>query len=195
MVLNAYQTTQNHQRTACRRSQCNQEDHWQTWWRVQVPKPFPGGWRCWPWSSLRRQWRRHGGGGKRGNLPPPPTSESDTPWDRCRYEEIFVSEKNGGRFTGFAPTFYMHRCYGGRSLVLRLRKKRELWDCWRSYSGRPSVKLRSSLGSFSPGIGPLKHEIFIYFLFLFLNVNLGPLPKNCGPNPMSFQFLTGGRLT
>ena len=35
---------------------------------------------------------------------------------------------------------------------------------------------------------------FIHYLFLFLNVNLGPLPKNSGPNPMSFQFLTG-RLT
>ena len=31
--------------------------------------------------------------------------------------------KNGGRFTGFAPTFYMNQRYGGRSLVLRLRKE------------------------------------------------------------------------
>ena len=31
--------------------------------------------------------------------------------------------KNGDRFTGFTPTFYVHRRYGGRSLVLRLRKK------------------------------------------------------------------------
>ena len=34
-----------------------------------------------------------------------------------------MSEKNGDRFTGFATTFYMPRCYGGRSLVLRLPKK------------------------------------------------------------------------
>ena len=34
-----------------------------------------------------------------------------------------MSEKNGGRFTGFAPMFDMHRRYGGRPLVLRLRKK------------------------------------------------------------------------
>ena len=49
------------------------------------------------------------------------------------------------------------------------------------------MKLRGPLGSFSPGIGPSKH---IFFLFEF-----GPLPKNSGPNPMSFQFLTGGKLT
>ena len=65
-------------------------------------------------------------GGKRGNLPPPPPTSDRTPREidaDCRSEEIFVSEKNGGWFTGFAPTFYMHRRYGGRSLVLRLRKK------------------------------------------------------------------------
>ena len=37
-----------------------------------------------------------------------------------------MSEKNGGRFAGFVTTFYMHRRYGERSLVLRSRKKREL---------------------------------------------------------------------
>ena len=67
------------------------------------------------------------GGGQTGQLaPPPPNLRSDTPSDRSRSEEIFMSEKNGGRFTGFVPTFYMHRRYGERSLVLRLRKKREL---------------------------------------------------------------------
>ena len=35
----------------------------------------------------------------------------------------FHVEKMRGRFTGFAPMFDMHRRYGGRSLVLRLRKK------------------------------------------------------------------------
>ena len=29
-----------------------------------------------------------------------------------------MSENNGGRFTGFAPTFYMHRRYGRRSLFI-----------------------------------------------------------------------------
>ena len=28
--------------------------------------------------------------------------------------------------------------------------------------------------------------------FIFSVVNLGPLPKKSGPNPMSFQFMTGG---
>ena len=57
------------------------------------------------------------------------------------------------------------------------------------------MKLRGPLGSFSRGMGLPKHDIFNYFLFLFLIVNLGHLPKNNGPNPMSLQFLTGGRLT
>ena len=34
-----------------------------------------------------------------------------------------------------------------------------------SYSGRPSVKLRDPLGSFSPDIGPPKYNIFIYLFF------------------------------
>ena len=37
-----------------------------------------------------------------------------------------MSKKNGDRFPRFVPTFYMHRRYGERFLVLRLRKKREL---------------------------------------------------------------------
>ena len=48
------------------------------------------------------------------------------------------------------------------------------------------MKLRGPLGSFSPSVGLPKH--------IFFNVNLGPLPKNSGANPMSFKFLTGGRL-
>ena len=31
--------------------------------------------------------------------------------------------KNGGMFTGLVPTYDMHRCYGERSLILRLPKK------------------------------------------------------------------------
>ena len=98
-----------------------------------------------------------GGGGGRHNL------RSDTPWDRCRSEEIFVSERNGGMFTGFAQTFYMHRRCGGRSYDYE--KRGSCGSCWRSYSGRPSVKLRGPWGSFSPGIGPPKHKIVILFLF------------------------------
>ena len=92
--------------------------------------------------------------------------------------------------SGVAPTFYMHRRYGGRSLVLRLRKKEGIVhiSCWRSYFARPSAKLRGHLGSFSPGISPPKQNIF------FLMWIWGPSRKS-GPNQMSFQFLTGGRLT
>ena len=34
-----------------------------------------------------------------------------------------MSEKNGGRLTGFAQTFYMHRRYGGRPIGLTITKK------------------------------------------------------------------------
>ena len=53
--------------------------------------------------------------------------------------------------------------------------------------GRPSAKLRGHLESLSPGMGPPNLDIFM--------VSLGPLPKNSRPNPVSFQFLAGGRLT
>ena len=122
--------------------------------------------------------------------PPPPNLRSDTPWDRCRSEEIFVSEKMG---VGLQDLLRRFTCTDATVDVLwsyDYEKRGSCGSCWRSYSGRPSVKLRGPLGSFSPGIGPPNHKIFI-----LKNVNLGPLPENSGPNPMSFQFLTGGRLT
>ena len=105
----------------------------------------------------------------------------------------FYVKKKWGRLTRFAPTFYLHAptlrrtCFG-----LTITKKEAVVEVVEGvrYFSRPSVKLRGLLGSFVPDIGPPKH-IFFYFL----NVNLGALPKNTGPNPMSFQFLTGGRLT
>ena len=39
-------------------------------------------------------------------------------------------------------------------------------------------------------MGPLMHDFF----FVVLVVNFGPLPKNSGPNLMSFKFLIGGTL-
>ena len=36
---------------------------------------------------------------------------------------------------------------------------------------------------------------FYLILFFIFNCKFGALPKNNGPNSMSFQFLTGGRLT
>ena len=77
----------------------------------------------------RSQWRRHGGGGKRGNFLPPPQPPIGHPVRSMQIRGDFRVRKDGGRFIGFAPTFYMHRRYGGRSLVLRLRKKGvvEVW--------------------------------------------------------------------
>ena len=73
--------------------------------------------------------------GASGATCPPPTSDR-TPREIDADQRRFWYPKKMGvglqdlfvyRFTGFAPTFYMHQRYGGRSLVLRLRKKRELW--------------------------------------------------------------------
>ena len=92
--------------------------------------------RCIPFMTCGRsvthtqifsQWRRHGGG-QTGQLPPPPTSDR-TPREIDADPRRFSCRKNGGRFTGFAPTFYMNRRYGGRSLVLRLRKRGSCKSC------------------------------------------------------------------
>ena len=138
------------------------------------------------------QWRRHGGGGASG-ASCPPNLRSETPWDRYRSGEIFVSEKMEvglqdllRRFTCTDVTAVVGKTSGLRR-VLRLQKRESCGNCWRNYSGRPSVKLRGPQGSFSPGIGPPKHNIFY--------VNLGHSQKNSGTNLLSFQFLAGGRLT
>ena len=110
------------------------------------------------------------GGGETGQLAPPPLQPPiGHPVRSMQIRGDFHVWKNGGRFTGFVPTFYMHRRYGERSLVLRLRKKREEWrSCWRSYFGKPSVKLRSPLRSLSHDIGPPKRVIFnLFIIFTF----------------------------
>ena len=117
-------------------------------------------------SSVVVQWRRHGGGGANGATCPPPQPAIGHAVRSMQIREDFHVGKNRGRFPGFAPTFYMNRRYGGRSLVLWLRKRGSCKSCWRSYFGRPSVKLWGPLWSFSPGIGPPKHDIF-FFIFLF----------------------------
>ena len=61
------------------------------------------------------QWRRHGGGGKGGNLPPQPPIGH--PVRSMQNWWNFNVGKNGGRFTEFASSFYIHQRYGGRSLV------------------------------------------------------------------------------
>ena len=74
-----------------------------------------------------------------------------------------MSEKMSGRFTGFSPCF---TCIDARANVLwsyDYEKKDgvEVVEGVR-YFVRPSVKLRSPSGSFSPGIDPPKHVIFIF---------------------------------
>ena len=114
-----------------------------------------------------------GGGGKLGNLSP--TSDRTPREIDADQRRFSCPKKVGGRFTAFAPKFYMHRRYGGRSLVLRLRKRWGCGSCW-SYSGRPSVKLRGPIGSFSPGIGSPRYNIFILFYFIF-KCEFGVHPK------------------
>ena len=46
-----------------------------------------------------------------------------------------------------------------------------------AYSGRPSVKLRGPLGSFSPGIGPPNHTFFILFFIFIFKCEFGAPPK------------------
>ena len=66
------------------------------------------------------------GGGQTGQLAPPPQPPIGHPMRSMQIRGDFHVGKNGAMFTGFVPTRYMHRRYGERSLVLRLRKKREL---------------------------------------------------------------------
>ena len=52
------------------------------------------------------------------------------------------------------------------------------------------MKLQGPLGSFSPGIGLPKYNMFILFIFIF-KCEFEAHPKNSAPSSMSFQFLTG----
>ena len=65
------------------------------------------------------------GGGASGATNCPPTSDRTPREIDADPRRFSCSKKMGDRFTGFAPTFYMHRRYGGRSLVLRLGTKKE----------------------------------------------------------------------
>ena len=148
---------------------------------------------------MGRKW--HGREASGATCPPPQPSIGHPVRSMQIQGDFHVRKKWGGRFTRFAPTFYRNRNYGGRSLVLRLRKK-EFVEVVKvgivlmaSYYGRSSVKMRGpwDLSVLAWAFGAW-HFLYLFFLY-FLIVNLGPFPKNSGPNWVSFQFLTGGWLT
>ena len=65
-----------------------------------------------------------------GQLAPPPPTTGRTLREIDADPRRFSCRKNGGRFTGFAPTFYMNRRYGGRSLVLRAGALWQIFQSW-----------------------------------------------------------------
>ena len=95
--------------------------------------------------------------GQAGQLAPPPNLRPDTPWDRCRSEEILVSEKVGVGLQNLLRRFICTDVTADVLWSYDYEKRGSCGNSWRSYSGRPSVKLRGPLGSFSPGIGPPNH--------------------------------------
>ena len=55
--------------------------------------------------------------------------------------------------------------------------------------------LKHKLGPLRSKMGPLILIFFVIFYFYFILVcDIGPLPKNSGPNPMRFQILVGVTL-
>ena len=68
-------------------------------------------------------------GGEAGQLAPPPPTSDRTPREIDADPRRLTCRKNGGMLTGFAPMFYMHRRYGGRSLVMRFTKKGSCRRC------------------------------------------------------------------
>ena len=135
------------------------------------------------------------GGGKLGNLPPPPQTPIGHPVRSMQIRGDFRVRKNGGRFTGFAPKF---SCTDATADVLwsyDYEKERVV----EVVEGVTLVGPRWSCGALWDlsflALALRSITFVVYFIFiLFSNVNLGLIPQNSGPNPMSFQFLTGGRL-
>ena len=64
-------------------------------------------------------------GASGATCPPPPTSDRTPREIDADQRRFSYPIKMGVSLQDLL--FYMHRRYGGRSLVLRLRKKRELW--------------------------------------------------------------------
>ena len=108
-------------------------------------------------------WRRHGG--QAGQLaPPPPTSDrtsreiyADPRRFSCRKKMVVGLQDLLPRFTrtdATANVLWSYDC----------EKRRSCRSCWRGYFGSPSVKIRGPLGSFSPGMGPPEHDIYLFFI-------------------------------
>ena len=54
--------------------------------------------------------------------------------------------------------------------------------------------LKHELGPLRSKMGHLSLIFLLFVIFIFLVCDFGPLPKNSGPNPMSFQFWLGVTL-
>ena len=127
------------------------------------------------------------GGGKRGNLPPPQPPIRH-PVRSMQIRGDFHVEKMGVGLQDLLPRFTCTD--GGRSLALRLRKKRSFRGCWRSFFSSPSVKHRGPLVSFNPGIGPPSMTFFIYFLNFQMWI-WGPSQKKVDQIRWVFRFWRG----
>ena len=114
------------------------------------------------------------GGGQTGQLVP---STSDrTPREIDADPRRFSCRKNGDRLVGLEALLPRFTCTDAEAdfFCLTITKIRSCRRRWRSYFGRPSVKLQGPLGAFSHGLGPPTFKIYFYS---FSIVNLGPIPK------------------
>ena len=78
-----------------------------------------------------------------------------------------MAEKMGVDLQDLLPRFIWNDATADVFRSYDYEKRGRCNSCCRSYFGRPSVKLRDPLGSFGPGIGPLKHDFSCIFIFIF----------------------------
>ena len=88
-----------------------------------------------------------------------------------------MAEKMGVDLQDVLPRFICNDATADVLWSYDYEKRGRCNSCRRSYFGRPSVKLRGPLGSFSPGIGPLKHDFSCIFIFIFEYEVEAPLEK------------------
>ena len=103
-----------------------------------------------PWYARAVASPRGGGGGASGETCPP-NFRSDTPWDRCRSEEIFKLEKMRFGLQYLLPRFTCTDVTATLHVSLRFNSRcQSVNHVW------ISVKLRDPLIYFSPGKGSPK---------------------------------------